>query len=121
MKDSVIKFFEFVRQDEKLTERLRAVGDKIEDFSRLACELGRERGFMFAAKDVHDTLKTLVSQDQGELTDEQLGAIAGGLYGGLTLIKTAACAGGGGGIYDPGTGGVVGTIGCPTAVCRITP
>ncbi len=103
MKDSVIKFFEVVRQDEKLTERLRAVGDKIEEFSRLACELGRQRGFVFEPKDVEETLKALVSQKQGELTEEQLSAIAAGAAGTgayacfatLTLLQTAGCVPGG--------------------------
>ncbi len=47
MKDSVIKFFEVVRQDEKLSERLRELSEKIEEVSQLSSELGRERGFDF--------------------------------------------------------------------------
>ncbi len=118
MKDSVIKFFEFVRQDEKLAERLRALGDKIEEFSRLACELGREHGFVFEPKDVQETLNSLVSQNQGELTDEQLGAIAaGGSLCSATVLKlTVACVGVAG--YNVATAGCPGgtavgcTIGC---------
>ncbi len=93
MKDSVAKFFEVVRQDEKLTERLRALSDKIDEFSRLSSELGRERGFEFEPADVQDAISAL-SQNRAGLTEEQLRAIAGGIvtptgYGITTTMVSA--------------------------------
>jgi hypothetical protein len=72
IKGSVAKFFEVVRQDEKLAERLRALTENEVAFSRLSSELGRERGYEFDAADVRNALVALSAQTQTMLTKEQL-------------------------------------------------
>jgi hypothetical protein len=77
--DNVMKFFEAVRTDETTTERLRAVSENVGDFARLAADLGRERGFAFEPSDVQETLDALAAKREGELSDQELSAVAGGL------------------------------------------
>jgi predicted ribosomally synthesized peptide with nif11-like leader len=79
MKESVAKFFEVVRQDEKLAERLRTFSENPDHFSRLSSELGRERGFEFEAADVQNALAALSAQAETGLTEEQLRNVAGGV------------------------------------------
>jgi predicted ribosomally synthesized peptide with nif11-like leader len=76
--DNVMKFFEAVRTDETTTERLRAVSENVDEFARLAADLGRERGFAFEPSDVQETLDALARQNAEELSDQELSAVAGG-------------------------------------------
>jgi predicted ribosomally synthesized peptide with nif11-like leader len=82
-KESVVKFFEMVQQNAKLAEQLRPLGENVEEFSRLAIELGRKHGFEFEATDVRDALAEL-NDPQATLTEEQLQEVAGG---GITAIN----------------------------------
>ncbi len=77
-KDSVIGFFEAARTDEVTTERLRAVAGDVEAFSRLASDLGRDRGFIFEPSDVREAFDALAAGPAGELSDAELSAVAGG-------------------------------------------
>jgi len=91
--DNVMKFFEAVRTDETTTERLRAVSENVDDFARLAADLGRERGFAFEPSDVQETLDALARKNAEELSDQELSAVAGGA-GYFTQIVTRTCPGG---------------------------
>jgi len=100
--DSVMNFFESVRSDDAVVEQLRAVGENIDEFARLSVELSRERGFAFEASDVRKTLDELARQKAGELSNEDLSAVAGG---------TAMCTEG---FFRTGGGGG-GSAGCQPA------
>jgi len=76
--ETVMRFFEAVRKDEAVSERLRAVSENIDEFARLSADLGRERGFAFGPSDVRETLDALSRQNPGKLSDRELSAVAGG-------------------------------------------
>jgi hypothetical protein len=76
--DSVAKFFEAVRTDEAVVERLRAASQNADLFAGLACELGRERGVAFEPSDVTAAFDALSAKPEGELSDHELSAVAGG-------------------------------------------
>ena len=93
-KDAVLKFFETVRKDEAIVERLRAISENVDAFARLSVELGRERGFAFEPSDVTEALDALARKNAAELSEKDLSAVAGG--GGITAIPYCAVGGGGG-------------------------
>ena len=99
-KDSVMKFFETVRSDEAAVARLRALEGDTVAFARLSAELGRERGFAFEPSDVREALDALVRKAGGELSNQDLSAVAGGASG------MACYAGGGGGVCVGSTGAI---------------
>ena len=104
-KDSVMNFFEAVRKDEAIVERLRAISEDVDAFARMSAELGRERGFAFEPSDVREALDALVRKNAAELSEKDLSAVAGG---GGTAVSLCGCIGGGG-------GGAL-TTGCTTVV-----
>lgn len=106
-KDSVTKFFEAVRKDEAIVERLRAISEDVDDFARLSAELGRERGFAFEPSDVREALDALARKNAAELSEKDLSAVAGG--GGMTAINY--CAVGGGAVSGGCTGMLLGPPG----------
>jgi hypothetical protein len=77
-KDTVMKFFDAIRSDEAIVERLRAISKDVDAFARLSVDLGRERGFAFEPSDVREALDALVRKAEGELSDRDLAAVAGG-------------------------------------------
>ena len=77
-RDTVRGFFESVEGDKATTERLRAVNEDIDAFSRLASDLGRERGFSFEPSDVREELDAIAGNAASELSDDELSAVAGG-------------------------------------------
>jgi len=108
-KDSVMKFFEAVRKDEAIVERLRALEGDTVAFARLSAELGRERGFAFEPSDVREAIEALARKNAAELSDRELSAVAGG--GTFPMQATVGCM----------TTNVIlrVTAGCQTAGCHL--
>jgi hypothetical protein len=103
-RESVTKFFEAVRTDEAVVERLRALSDDTVEFARVSAELGRARGFAFEPTDVRDVLNALVEKFLTELSDQDLSAVSGG--GAVSAMPNCLAVGGRGG----------GSAGCTTAL-----
>jgi predicted ribosomally synthesized peptide with nif11-like leader len=78
--DSVARFFESVRTDDAVAERLRAASENGDQFARLAAELGQERGFTFEPADVTEALAAIAATREGELSEQELSAVAGGTF-----------------------------------------
>lgn len=76
--ETVMKFFEAVREDKAVAERLHTADDDLDEFARLSAELGRTRGFEFEPSDVRSTIASLLARRQNELTDRELSAVSGG-------------------------------------------
>ncbi len=77
--ENVKKFFEAIQKDEKAVERLRALETDVDAFARLAVELGRERGFAFEPSEVQEALAAAAGNSAGELSDQELLAVSGGM------------------------------------------
>lgn len=76
--ETVMKFFDSVREDKAVAERLHSADDDLDEFARLSAELGRARGFEFEPSDVRSAIASLMARWQNELTDQQLSAVSGG-------------------------------------------
>lgn len=77
IKESTQQFFQMFSQDPELQERLLAAKDS-ETFLRCCVALGKEKGYSFSTKEAEELMELIAAQHQGELSDEELGAVAGG-------------------------------------------
>jgi predicted ribosomally synthesized peptide with nif11-like leader len=80
------RFFDLVRQDPSLQEKLSQVSDT-EQFAQLAVELGAARGLAFAASDVKAVADADLASRRAQVSDAELVSVAGGAF------LTAACGG----------------------------
>jgi predicted ribosomally synthesized peptide with nif11-like leader len=76
-KDAVRSFFAKFVQDKQLQERFRGVTSEGAAVA-LAVELGGKHGFSFGEEDVRAFLSEFHVASGSELSDSQLGAVAGG-------------------------------------------
>lgn len=88
--EAIKAFIEKVREDEDLQTKLQSIDDDGEDALGQIIEIASEAGFSFEAEDyqtvVHEMAK--VRHAAGELSDEELEAVAGGRD---TLITKESC------------------------------
>jgi hypothetical protein len=91
---SVMAFFEAVRTEETVVERMRAASENADAFARLASDLGRERGFVFEPSEVKAAIDSLAAKSGGELPDKDLADVAGGAYMYFTLRGGGAASSG---------------------------
>jgi predicted ribosomally synthesized peptide with nif11-like leader len=81
-------FYRFVEGNEQIQSQLKAAGDK-DKFLELAVQLGQQNGYNFNAETVEEYLASLAQQiPDGELSEEQLEAVAGGRAKGFTFCLT---------------------------------
>lgn len=84
--ESVTQFFQQEGQDPTLQESLQSASDR-ETVVNKVVELGKKKGYDFTASEVEQWLNSAVLQSQsdadGALNDEELEAVAGGLFNGL--------------------------------------
>jgi predicted ribosomally synthesized peptide with nif11-like leader len=83
------QFYTFVQTNQQLQDQLGAAKDK-ESFNELAVQLGQENGYTFSVKDVDAFLNQKSQEENAELSNEELEAVAGGkpCPGALTTICT---------------------------------
>ena len=90
---SLSRFSEVVDRDPGLRDELGAIRDP-KELMRRAVELGAARGFTFSAEELEERLRA-VQAAEGELSDEQLGAVSGGAtmaeYGLLLALIAVVC------------------------------
>ena len=81
-------FYRFVEGNEQIQEQLKAAGDK-DNFLQLAVDLGQQNGYTFTTQGVEEYLSEMAMQvPDGELSEEQLEAVAGGRARGFTFCVT---------------------------------
>lgn len=71
------QFYTFVQNNQQLQEQLGAAKDR-ESFNELAVQLGQENGYTFIAKDVDAFINQKSQEENAELSNEELEAVAGG-------------------------------------------
>jgi len=71
------QFYTFVQNNQQLQDQLGAAKDK-ESFNELAVQLGQENGYTFSVKDVDAFLNQKSQEENAELSNEELEAVAGG-------------------------------------------
>ena len=71
------QFYTFVQNNQQLQEQLGATKDK-ESFNELAVQLGQENGYTFSAQDVDAFINQKSQEENAELSNEELEAVAGG-------------------------------------------
>jgi predicted ribosomally synthesized peptide with nif11-like leader len=74
MKESLATFRKAVNDSADLQEKLKGGTDLV--------ELGKENGHDFSAEDVTAAYKELQGDNDGELTQFEMDAVAGGMYAG---------------------------------------
>jgi predicted ribosomally synthesized peptide with nif11-like leader len=74
---NVKSFMVAVNQDPALQQRLVATSDPAESV-RIAVQMGAERGLPFTAEEFQAGVRSPQVEGSGELSDDQLGAVAGG-------------------------------------------
>ena len=93
--ESLEQFFQMVSQDLELQEKLKAANTR-EAYIRLIVELGKEKGYSFTSDFVATALDAAESEaaENGEsasqLSEEDLGAVAGGACGNTKSILRPA-------------------------------
>jgi Nif11 domain len=76
----VLRFFEAVKTDEVVTERLRALGANLDEFAQVVTDLAQERGFIFDPSDVGEALEALARKSEEEVPDRDRSTIAEGSW-----------------------------------------
>ena len=71
------QFYSFVQTNQQLQEQLGAAKDR-ESFNELAVQLGQENGYTFSAQDVDAFINQKSQEENAELSNEELEAVAGG-------------------------------------------
>ncbi len=71
------EFYTFVQNNQQLQEQLGATEDR-ESFNELAVQLGQENGYTFTVKDVDTFINQKSQEENAELSDKELEAVAGG-------------------------------------------
>jgi predicted ribosomally synthesized peptide with nif11-like leader len=71
------QFYTFVQNNQQLQEQLGATEDR-ESFNELAVQLGQENGYTFSVKDVDAFINQKSQEENAELSNEELEAVAGG-------------------------------------------
>jgi predicted ribosomally synthesized peptide with nif11-like leader len=71
------QFYTFVQNNQQLQEQLGATKDR-ESFNELAVQLGQENGYSFSVKDVDAFINQKSQEENAELSNEELEAVAGG-------------------------------------------
>jgi len=71
------QFYTFVQTNQQLQEQLGAAKDR-ESFNELAVQLGQENGYTFSVNDVDAFLNQKSQEENAELSNEELEAVAGG-------------------------------------------
>lgn len=82
------QFYTFVQNNQQLQEQLGATEDR-ESFNELAVQLGQENGYTFSVEDVDTFINQKSQEENAELSDQELEAVAGGkdkCLGPLTTI-----------------------------------
>jgi predicted ribosomally synthesized peptide with nif11-like leader len=92
------QFYTFVQNNQQLQEQLGAAKDR-ESFNELAVQLGQENGYTFSVNDVDAFLNQKSQEENAELSNQELEAVAGGkkdCMGPFTTIciKSETCWGG---------------------------
>jgi predicted ribosomally synthesized peptide with nif11-like leader len=76
--ESVNQFYQEVMQDPALLEQFQSAPDR-ESLANLAVEVGLQNGYSFTIDEVEQALAAQnAASEAGELSDEQLEAVAGG-------------------------------------------
>ncbi len=76
--ESVNQFYQEVMQEPALLEKFQAASDR-ESLANLAVEVGQQKGYSFTVDQVEQALAAQnAASETGELSDEQLEAVAGG-------------------------------------------
>jgi predicted ribosomally synthesized peptide with nif11-like leader len=76
--ESVNQFYQEVMQEPALLEKFQAASDR-ESLANLAVEVGQQKGYSFTVDEVEQALAVQnADSETGELSDEQLEAVAGG-------------------------------------------
>lgn len=78
--EAVAKFTNKLAEDEALQQEIKcAIGDKEGlDASQTVSELGAKHGYEFTAKEAQTLRQVVLANQSGELSEEQLEAVAGG-------------------------------------------
>jgi predicted ribosomally synthesized peptide with nif11-like leader len=71
------QFYTFVQTNQQLQDQLGAAKDK-ESFNELAVQLGQENGYTFSVKDVDAFMNQKSQEENAELSNQELEAVAGG-------------------------------------------
>lgn len=71
------QFYTFVQNNQQLQEQLGAAKDR-ESFNELAVQVGQENGYTFSVKDVDAYINQKSQEENAELSNEELEAVAGG-------------------------------------------
>ena len=71
------QFYTFVQNNQQLQEQLGATKDR-ERFNELAVQLGQENGYTFSVQDVDTFINQKSQEENAELSDQELEAVAGG-------------------------------------------
>jgi predicted ribosomally synthesized peptide with nif11-like leader len=82
----LVRFLERVGRESALRARIAGVSDRGARLTLLV-KLGREQGFRFTEGTVASTLSRQEAANDGELSDEQLEAVAGGASAASTLLR----------------------------------
>ncbi len=81
--ESVNQFYQEVMQEPALLEKFQSAPDR-ESLVNLAVEVGQQKGYSFTLDEVEQALAAQnAASETGELSDEQLEAVAGGFLGAL--------------------------------------
>ncbi len=78
------RFIETAAKDQALQQKLAAAREPAEAV-RLAVQAGSERGLPFTAEELQASLGPQRGQGGGELSDDQLGSVAGGVMPRVTV------------------------------------
>jgi predicted ribosomally synthesized peptide with nif11-like leader len=77
LQESTQQFLQMLFQNQQFQERLSAIDDR-ETFLRSCVNIGKEKGYDFNIQEVEEFMKLMATQQQGELSEEELEAVAGG-------------------------------------------
>ena len=77
--ETVNQFYQEVMQEPALLEKFQSAPDQ-ESLANLAVEVGQQKGYSFTVDEVEQALaaQNAAASETGELSDEQLEAVAGG-------------------------------------------
>jgi predicted ribosomally synthesized peptide with nif11-like leader len=76
-KANLEQFYIMVQNSEELQQQLGAIKDS-KTFNETAARLGQENGYSFTADEVDAFLNDKIQQNNAELSDRELEAVAGG-------------------------------------------
>ena len=111
------QFMEFTKLAETDNEIAKRVAELTNNPQGLI-EFGKEKGFVFNARDMEEVAKKLMAQEE-EINDEELETVAGGVLLGILLVVSGiAAVGAVAGVVGGAAAGaaVVGAVACATAV-----